>query len=157
MLFPYFSPGKGTLTDAGDGDGVGGQQITKKLPQNICFYICSPEGNFDWRQGWGRGAANHKRITKLNNSQTSFSIFFPRKGTSTDAGDGDEGEIFFFLYKKNNSKNNAILNWFLIILSFFVYLYYRPNISINLYIYIYIHTIVSPPENTNNNYRRPYQ
>ena len=47
QVFPHnFSPWKGPLTDAGDGNGGGNksQQLTRK---NIVFYICSPEGNRD--------------------------------------------------------------------------------------------------------------
>ena len=46
-----------------------------------------PEGNFDWRRGWEWGGAqDHKRTLK-----NKMFLFFPPKGTLSDAGDGYGG------------------------------------------------------------------
>ena len=56
LFFHIFLPRKGTLTDAGDGDGAGGGNKTHKItPKQLFFYISALEGNFDRRQGWGWG------------------------------------------------------------------------------------------------------
>ena len=45
LLFYICFPWKGTLTDAGDGDG--GEQVTKNIVDACVVYIFSLEGNFD--------------------------------------------------------------------------------------------------------------
>ena len=94
--------------------------------------IFPPEGNFDWRRGGGEQIATSHFKTCL------FYICLPRKGTLTDAGDGDGGGASFF---KNMFKNNMFLNIFytiLFILYIFVlcisYILYSLDILYILYI-----------------------
>ena len=74
---------------------------TKSL-NKCCFYIFSPEGNFDRRQGWGWGG---EQITKNKEEQRDVLHFSTRKGTLTDAGDGD-GELF---KQRKEKYNKSIL------------------------------------------------
>ena len=102
--------------------------------------IFSPEGNLDWRRGWGWGGNKSQKNTKKYLKTVFIYILFLRKGTLTAAGDG-EGIVFVGGNNKFERKIEYILYYIMYILYLYIYICYLLCFIYFIYIIYFIYFV----------------
>ena len=109
----------------------------------------------DAGEGDGKEEGGQQILNNLKNHETNmfFNILFRRKGTLTDAGDGDGGNTFFDIKKRRTLSNIYIY----IYCNIYLILYYLLCIFVYFVYQFFCIFCILPSANTSIISRRQYQ